>query len=237
MTPESVEELDLAVGVTVTARVKSTSVQVAGKATLRASRTLTDLRTEVHFMETADAIGPLGAKPMSESPFNPVAPGFTNALRDATGIHFTELPLTRDRVWLPAQSRRHQQRRYGETVSLHGEGQLRGPGRRRHLQQQCRRCDAGPFHSPRKLGNSRYGRRHRQRTRRYGDVAPLHIPPESPEPLHPAQQHSGLHRVTAANLFRVALSSVLDACLHRHRPGDGLRQWRNGKPVRHPARQ
>lgn len=56
-------------------------------------------RTEVHFMETADAIGPLGAKSMSESPFNPVAPAFANALRDATGLRFTELPLTRDRVW------------------------------------------------------------------------------------------------------------------------------------------
>ncbi len=44
--------------------------------------------------------GPLGAKSMSESPFNPVAPAFANALRDATGIRFTELPLTRDRVWL-----------------------------------------------------------------------------------------------------------------------------------------
>lgn len=50
-------------------------------------------------METADAIGPLGAKSMSESPFNPVAPAPANALRDATGVRFTELPLTRDRVW------------------------------------------------------------------------------------------------------------------------------------------
>ncbi|MER7521192.1 molybdopterin-dependent oxidoreductase [Streptomyces sp. NPDC126499] len=57
-------------------------------------------RTEVHFTETSDAVGPLGAKSMSESPFNPVAPAFANALRDATGIRFTELPLTRDRVWL-----------------------------------------------------------------------------------------------------------------------------------------
>lgn len=57
-------------------------------------------RTEVRFMETADAIGPLGAKSMSESPFNPVAPALANALRDATGVRFTELPLTSDRVWL-----------------------------------------------------------------------------------------------------------------------------------------
>ncbi|MFF3013087.1 molybdopterin-dependent oxidoreductase [Streptomyces sp. NPDC057939] len=56
-------------------------------------------RTEVHFMETSDAIGPLGAKSMSESPFNPVGPAFANALRDATGIRFTEMPVTRDVVW------------------------------------------------------------------------------------------------------------------------------------------
>jgi CO/xanthine dehydrogenase Mo-binding subunit len=36
-------------------------------------------RTEVHFTETADAIGALGAKSMSESPFNPVAPAIANA--------------------------------------------------------------------------------------------------------------------------------------------------------------
>ncbi|MFB7010808.1 molybdopterin-dependent oxidoreductase [Streptomyces sp. NPDC056237] len=64
-------------------------------------------RTEVHFMETTDAIGPLGAKSMSESPFNPVAPALANALRDATGIRFTELPLTRDRVWLALSRHAH----------------------------------------------------------------------------------------------------------------------------------
>ena len=36
---------------------------------------------------------------MSESPFNPVAPALANALRDATGVRFTDLPFTRDRVW------------------------------------------------------------------------------------------------------------------------------------------
>jgi putative selenate reductase molybdopterin-binding subunit len=60
--------------------------------------------TEVHFADTRDAIcGPLGAKPMSESPFNPVAPALANAVRDATGVRFTTLPLTRDRVWLGLQ--------------------------------------------------------------------------------------------------------------------------------------
>jgi putative selenate reductase molybdopterin-binding subunit len=56
--------------------------------------------TEVHFADTSDTVvGPLGAKPMSESPFNPVAPALANAIRDATGVRLTRLPLRRDAVW------------------------------------------------------------------------------------------------------------------------------------------
>ena len=57
-------------------------------------------RTEVHFAPTRDrVVGPHGAKPMSESPFNPVAPALANAIRDATGVLFTRLPLRADRVY------------------------------------------------------------------------------------------------------------------------------------------
>jgi putative selenate reductase molybdopterin-binding subunit len=56
-------------------------------------------RTEVHFARSSDPLGPLGAKPMSEAPFNPVAPALANAVRDATGRRLTELPFTRDRVF------------------------------------------------------------------------------------------------------------------------------------------
>ena len=57
--------------------------------------------TEVHFADTHDDVtGALGAKSMSESPFTPVAPALANAIRDATGVRFTSLPLTRDRVYL-----------------------------------------------------------------------------------------------------------------------------------------
>ncbi|GAB7048057.1 molybdopterin-dependent oxidoreductase [Catenuloplanes indicus] len=55
--------------------------------------------TQVLVAKTEDALGPLGAKSMSESPFNPVAPALANALRDATGVRLTSLPLGRDRVW------------------------------------------------------------------------------------------------------------------------------------------
>lgn len=56
--------------------------------------------TEVIFVDTFEPLGPLGAKPMSEGPFNPVAPALANAVRDATGVRFSSLPLTQDRVYL-----------------------------------------------------------------------------------------------------------------------------------------
>jgi CO/xanthine dehydrogenase Mo-binding subunit/aerobic-type carbon monoxide dehydrogenase small subunit (CoxS/CutS family) len=46
-----------------------------------------------------DPFGPHGAKPMSEAPFNPVAPALANAVRDATGVRLTALPLRRDAVY------------------------------------------------------------------------------------------------------------------------------------------
>ena len=55
--------------------------------------------TEVYFADTADDLGPYGAKSMSESPYNPVAPALANAVRDAIGIRAYELPMSRDRVW------------------------------------------------------------------------------------------------------------------------------------------
>ncbi len=73
--------------------------------------------TEVVFVNTNDRLGPMGAKSMSESPFNPVAPALANALRAATGIRFTELPLSRDRIWtaLNPASTRPGERRGEET--------------------------------------------------------------------------------------------------------------------------
>ncbi|MFL0458528.1 molybdopterin-dependent oxidoreductase [Brachybacterium paraconglomeratum] len=57
-------------------------------------------RTEVLFATTSDRLGPLGAKSMSESPYTPVAPALTNAVRDAVGVRMTSLPMSRDRLYL-----------------------------------------------------------------------------------------------------------------------------------------
>jgi CO/xanthine dehydrogenase Mo-binding subunit len=56
-------------------------------------------RTEVYFADTADSLGPMGAKSMSESPYNPVAAALGNALADATGIRFTTVPFKPDRLF------------------------------------------------------------------------------------------------------------------------------------------
>jgi CO/xanthine dehydrogenase Mo-binding subunit/aerobic-type carbon monoxide dehydrogenase small subunit (CoxS/CutS family) len=55
--------------------------------------------TEVYFADTADDLGPFGAKSMSESPYNPVAPALGNAIRRAVGVRPYETPFSKDRVW------------------------------------------------------------------------------------------------------------------------------------------
>ena len=56
-------------------------------------------RTEVFFADTYDKVGPLGAKSMSESPYNPVAAALGNAIRDATGVRMFAPPFSADRLY------------------------------------------------------------------------------------------------------------------------------------------
>ncbi|WP_432488187.1 molybdopterin-dependent oxidoreductase [Kineococcus sp. SYSU DK018] len=55
--------------------------------------------TQVLFADTFDEVGPLGAKSMSEAPYNPVAPALANAVFDATGVRVRELPMRPDALW------------------------------------------------------------------------------------------------------------------------------------------
>lgn len=56
-------------------------------------------RTELIFVESSDSVGPMKAKGMAECCINPVAPALANALEDATGVRFRDLPLTPDRIY------------------------------------------------------------------------------------------------------------------------------------------
>ncbi len=66
-------------------------------------------RTEVLFAQTSDALGPFGAKSMSESPYNPVTPALANAIRDAIGLRLTTPPFSPDTIHaaLRKAGRRH----------------------------------------------------------------------------------------------------------------------------------
>jgi putative selenate reductase molybdopterin-binding subunit len=56
-------------------------------------------RSEIYFADTFDTVGPLGAKAQGECAINAVAPAIANAVADATGIRFPDLPLTADRIF------------------------------------------------------------------------------------------------------------------------------------------
>jgi putative selenate reductase molybdopterin-binding subunit len=56
-------------------------------------------RSELYFADTYDTIGPLGAKAQGECAINAVAPAIANAVTNATGVRFPDLPLTPDRIF------------------------------------------------------------------------------------------------------------------------------------------
>ncbi|MEA1927756.1 MAG: xanthine dehydrogenase family protein molybdopterin-binding subunit [Candidatus Auribacterota bacterium] len=56
------------------------------------------LRQTIEFVETPLGIGPFGARPIGEGTVVGVAPAILNAIADATGIEFFDLPVTPDRI-------------------------------------------------------------------------------------------------------------------------------------------
>jgi CO/xanthine dehydrogenase Mo-binding subunit len=63
-------------------------------------------RTEVILVESTDSAGPMRSKGIAEMCINPVAPAIANAVHDATGVRYRELPLTPDRIFTALQSPR-----------------------------------------------------------------------------------------------------------------------------------
>ncbi len=50
-------------------------------------------------VDSTDSVGPMRSKGIAECCINPVAPALANALQDATGVRFRELPLTPERIY------------------------------------------------------------------------------------------------------------------------------------------
>jgi xanthine dehydrogenase molybdenum-binding subunit len=51
-----------------------------------------------YFADTYEPTGPFGAKGIGEAAMNPVAAAYANAIANAIGVHFQELPITPERI-------------------------------------------------------------------------------------------------------------------------------------------
>jgi CO/xanthine dehydrogenase Mo-binding subunit/aerobic-type carbon monoxide dehydrogenase small subunit (CoxS/CutS family) len=56
-------------------------------------------KTEILLIESTDSVGPMRSKGMAECCINPVAPALANALEDATGVRYRELPFSPERIY------------------------------------------------------------------------------------------------------------------------------------------
>jgi hypothetical protein len=61
---------------------------------------------EVGIVESNDPHGPFGAKEAGEGSLAAFLPALTNAIADATGMRFNDLPVTPDRVFAAIEKRR-----------------------------------------------------------------------------------------------------------------------------------
>ena len=64
---------------------------------------------QAHFVETPQLDGPFGARGVGEHPMISIPSAIGNALRDALGIDFHDLPLTPERVYLAIKRARAEQ--------------------------------------------------------------------------------------------------------------------------------
>jgi 4-hydroxybenzoyl-CoA reductase subunit alpha len=72
---------------------------------------------EVGIVESHDPHGPFGAKEAGEGSLAAFLPALTNAIADAVGIRFNDLPVTPDRVFEAIEKRRRASDRRGRAVS------------------------------------------------------------------------------------------------------------------------
>ena len=57
------------------------------------------------FCGEPDPVGPFGAKECGEGSTAPVAPAIANAITDATGLRFNQLPISPERLWRAMKER------------------------------------------------------------------------------------------------------------------------------------
>jgi 4-hydroxybenzoyl-CoA reductase subunit alpha len=76
---------------------------------------------EVAIVESVDPHGPFGAKEAGEGSLAAFLPAVTNAIADAIGVRFNDLPVTPDRVFEALEKRRRAQERAGNGARASGK--------------------------------------------------------------------------------------------------------------------
>jgi xanthine dehydrogenase molybdenum-binding subunit len=71
---------------------------------------------ETYFADTYEPSGPFGAKGIGEAATNPCAAAYANALYNALGIRFRELPITQEKI-LSALRAQDNTQRQSETLA------------------------------------------------------------------------------------------------------------------------
>ena len=72
---------------------------------------------EVGIVESNDPHGPFGAKEAGEGSLAAFLPALTNAIADAIGLRFNDLPVTPDRVFAAIEKRQRARRAAGKSES------------------------------------------------------------------------------------------------------------------------
>lgn len=73
--------------------------------------TMADLpKMNTTFVDSYDPESPYGAKEAGEGPIQPVIPAIFNAVYDAIGVRFTEMPITPEKVLQALEQKRHEEK-------------------------------------------------------------------------------------------------------------------------------
>ena len=103
---------------------------------------------EVGIVESNDPHGPFGAKEAGEGSLAAFLPALTNAIADATGVRFNDLPVTPDRVFAAVEKRRagecRARRRPGRLMDALPRVRAPAPAHARRRDQGARRTSRQP---------------------------------------------------------------------------------------------
>ena len=190
---------------------------------------------EVGIVESNDPHGPFGAKEAGEGSLAAFLPALTNAIADATGLRFNDLPVTPDRVFAAIDKRQRDSRAEAQRGAPDGSvwpsSSLLRPDDARRRAGGARGPSAG----------AAAGRRHRP----HRQYAPRHRRPADPDrherrrraARHPGRRRARSRSARPSTLAEVARARRRPRALSRGGAGRGLHRRAHASQHGHRRRQ